>query len=114
MAQSPPLAQNCYQHTRSKRWFGQTRSYNILKRRIIEHLREVDKSKLGKPRRSIHIYIKESNKNFPQNNPICTAILFKEEDYFFDEKTKSHFPPGGWRFEVFYLIADHRFSRTTD
>ncbi len=62
----------------------------------------VDKSKLDKPNHSVRINIKECIKNFPQNNPICTAILFGEEDYFFDDKTKSHPPPDGWRLEVFY------------
>jgi hypothetical protein len=47
-------------------------------------------------------YIRECNKNFPQNNPICAAILFREKDYFFDKKTKSHPPPDGWRLVVFY------------
>ncbi len=102
MAQSPPLRQNCNQQTRPTRRTKRTRSATSQKRSIIEHLREVKKASLGKPRRSIRLYIKECNSPFPRNNPICAIILFGEEDYFLDDKTKSDPPPDGWRLEVFY------------
>jgi hypothetical protein len=80
----------------------QTKSATSQKRRIIEHLREVERASLGKPRRSIHLYIKKCNSSFPRDKPICAAILFGEEDYFLEEKTKSDPSPDGWRLQVFY------------
>jgi hypothetical protein len=46
--------------------------------------------------------IKECNSSFPRDNPICAAILFGEENYFLDDKTKSDPPPDRWRLKVFY------------
>jgi hypothetical protein len=79
-----------------------TRPTTSQKHRIIKHLREVEEANRGKPRRSKYLYIKECNSSFPRDNPICTAILFGEEDYFLDDKTRSDPPSDGWRLEVFY------------
>jgi hypothetical protein len=87
---------------------------NILKRHIIEHLCKVDRSKLGKPRRSVHIYIKECNKNFPRNNPICAVILFGEEDYFLTKKQRAILLQTGGDSKYFTKPRIKDFCQTTD
>jgi hypothetical protein len=45
-----------------------------IKRRLAEHLCDGASAQRG-PRRSIRLYIKECNSNFPPNLPICSALL---------------------------------------
>jgi hypothetical protein len=72
-----------------------------LQRRITKHLRDVDRAHQG-PRLSVCLYIQACNAGFPKTQPICSAILFGEEDYFFDDKTGTDPPPAGWRLYVHY------------
>ncbi len=66
-----------------------------LQCRITKHLRDVERTHQA-PRRSICLYIQVCNVGFPRNRPICSAILFGEEGYFFDDKTGTDPPPAGW------------------
>jgi hypothetical protein len=68
----------------------------ILKCRIVEHLQEVEQTTQGKPCQSVCLYIKECNKGFPRNKPLCNVILFGEDSYFLDDATKTRGPPKGW------------------
>jgi hypothetical protein len=36
----------------------------------------------------------------PPNEPLCSCILFSEEDYFLDEERKSRGPPVGFRIVI--------------
>jgi hypothetical protein len=51
----------------------------------------------GKLRRSIHLYINRCNSGYPPDKPLCSCVLFGEEDYLPDEEQKINGPPDGFR-----------------
>ena len=74
---------------------------NLLRKRVLQHLQEVEQLYQGKPRRSIRLYIKRCNRaQGPSVPPFCSCVLFGEERYFFDEQEKTCGSPDGFRIVV--------------
>jgi hypothetical protein len=77
----------------------------------------VEQKYQGQPYRSIRLYVNHCNSGSPPNKPLCSCILFSEEDYFLDEECKSRGPPNGFRIVVLSdngTVDDEDFEDDSD
>jgi hypothetical protein len=102
-----------YRSTRPRRLVDR-KPKAILRRRVVQHLREVEQRHQGKPCRSIRLYINRCNSGTPPDKPLCSCVLFGEEDYFLDEEQKTDGPTNGFRIVVFYYDADDYILEESD
>ncbi len=74
----------------------------LLRRRVLDHLLQVDGALHNKRRRSIRIYIKLRNEQLRSvgSERRCSCILFGEEGYFLQESKKKYGPTLGVRMAV--------------
>ena len=86
------------QSNRAKRRLAKEKRETLHRKRVLEHLREVDQQNQGKRHRSIRLYIKRCNKQLAQES--CTCVLFGEKDYFLDNWGKTLGPAEGFRIIV--------------
>ena len=86
---------------RIKKFQAKKQRESLLRKRVIQHLHQVEQHKHGKQRRSIRLYIKHCNlARGPDAKPFCSCVLFGEEDYFTNRTEKTNGPSEGFRFIV--------------
>jgi hypothetical protein len=101
---SPPLPskpfgrRTAWSTARIKQFQATKKRKILLRKRVLQHLQEVERQQQGKQRRRIRLYIKRCNlARGPEAKPFCSCVLFGEEDYFNDRTEKTDGPSEGFR-----------------